>query len=124
MHAGLGLSETHLLLHSNTAAQLYDLTLDPPRLAFAFTCLQAPPPVLQGQLLFRAEGASIELCSMSGTVEQTLVTSEVKPLSLLSLPSQLTATATVPSLHCERRLKDAFFPDMAFDEHLQQISES
>ncbi len=77
VHAGLGLSETHLLLHSNTAAELYDLTLAPPQMAFAFTCLQSLAPVLQGHFLFRAAGASIELCSMAGAVEQTLVLSEV-----------------------------------------------
>jgi len=77
VHAGLGLSETNLLLHSNTAAELYDLTLAPPQMAFAFTCLQSLPPVLQGPFLFRAEGTSIEMCSMAGAVEQTLVLSEV-----------------------------------------------
>ncbi len=76
-HAGLRLSETHLLLHSNTAAELYDLTLAPPQMAFAFTCLQSLPPVLQGPFLFRAEGACIEMCSMAGAVEQTLALSEV-----------------------------------------------
>ncbi|DBA86980.1 TPA: hypothetical protein ACH3X2_000362 [Trebouxia sp. C0005] len=73
---GLGLSETHLLLHSNTAAELYDLTVAPARMAFAFTCLQRLAPVLQGHFLFRAEGASIEVCSMAGAVEQTFVLSE------------------------------------------------
>lgn len=77
VHAGLGLSETHLLLHSNTAAELYDLTVAPARMAFAFTCLQRLAPVLQGHFLFRAEGASIEVCSMAGAVEQTFVLSEV-----------------------------------------------
>ncbi|KAA6420943.1 MAG: intraflagellar transport protein, partial [Trebouxia sp. A1-2] len=76
VHAGLGLSETHLLLHSNTAAELYDLTVAPARMAFAFTCLQRLAPVLQGHFLFRAEGASIEVCSMAGAVEQTFVLSE------------------------------------------------
>ena len=78
VHAGLGLSETYLLLHSNTAAELYDLTLAPPQMAFVFTCLQSLAPVLQGHFLFRAEGASIEICSMAGAVEQTLVLSEVR----------------------------------------------
>ena len=77
VHTGLGLSETHLLLHSNTAAELYDLTSAPPQMAFAFTRLQSLAPVLQGHFLFRAEGPSIELCSMAGAVEQTLVLSEV-----------------------------------------------
>ncbi len=77
VHVGLGLSDTHLLLHSNTAAELYDITLAPPQMAFAFTCLQSLAPVLQGDFLFRAEGTSIEICSMAGAVEQTLVLSEV-----------------------------------------------
>lgn len=64
-------------MSSNTAAELFDLTITPPQLALSMTGSQTPAPLLQGQLLFRAEGGSIEVCSMAGALEQTLTTSEV-----------------------------------------------
>lgn len=78
--AGLSLSGTHLLVSSNMAAELYDLTITPPQLALSMTGSQMPAPLLQGQFLFRAEGGCIEVCSMAGALEQTLTISEVGPL--------------------------------------------
>lgn len=75
--AGLSLSETHLLVNSNTAAELYDLTITPPQLALSITGSQSPAPLLQGQSLFRAQGSSLEICNMAGALEQTLTIPEV-----------------------------------------------
>lgn len=75
--AGLSLSETHLLVNSNMAAELYDLTISPPQLALSMAGSQTPAPLLQGQFLYRAEGSSIEVCSMAGALEQTLTISQV-----------------------------------------------
>ena len=77
----MSLSETHLLVNSNTAAELYDLTTTPPQLALSITGSQTPAPLLQGQFLFKAEGSSIEVCNMTGALEQTLTISEVGLLS-------------------------------------------
>ncbi|KAL3159993.1 hypothetical protein ABBQ38_010381 [Trebouxia sp. C0009 RCD-2024] len=74
---GLSLSATHLLVNSHTAAELYDLSITPPQVALSLTGPQSPAPLLQGQLLFRAEGSSIEVCNMAGTPEQTLTIPEV-----------------------------------------------
>lgn len=91
-HAGIGLSDSHLLLSSISAAELYDLTAAPPQLALAFTFHHGPSPILQGHLLYRAEGTSVQICNMAGTVQQTLTVAEVRGaaekcwwLSLLAL---------------------------------------
>lgn len=81
--AGLSLSETHLLVNSNMAAELYDLTISPPQLALSMTGSQTPAPLLQGQFLYRAEGSSIEVCSMTGALEQTLTISQVGLLATM-----------------------------------------
>ena len=78
MSAGIGLSETHLLLSSSSASELYDLTIDPPKLVLAFSFHQGPSPILQGQWLFRPEGTSVQVCTMAGAVQQTLAVSEVR----------------------------------------------
>ena len=77
MPAGIGLSDSHLLLHSNSAAELYDLTTVPPQLAAAFAFDRSPSPVLQGLLLYRTVGWSVQACNMAGAVQQTMPLSEV-----------------------------------------------
>ena len=79
MPAGMSLSETHLLLSSNSVSELYDLTTDPPKLLLDFSFHQGPSPILQGRLLFRPEGATVQVCTMAGAVQQTLTVPEVRP---------------------------------------------
>ena len=79
-------------MNSNTAAELYDLSVTPPQLALSITGSQVPAPLLQGQLLFRAEGSSVEVCNMAGALEQTLTIPEVGCLLQI-----LTSLASVPS---------------------------
>ena len=98
--AGLSLSETHLLVNSNTAAELYDLTISPPQLSLSMTGSQVPAPLLQGQFLFRAEGGCIEICSTAGALEQTLTLSEVELLPTCCRVSWVLGVVTPSAKPC------------------------
>lgn len=76
---GLDVSETHALVFSDTAAELYDIT-GAPKLAFSFTKASKAAPVLFGHCLSRAQGQFVEVCSMTGGVLQRLEVAEVCPI--------------------------------------------